>query len=48
MGGGGGGAGVTNFVLERTYPEEFLDVSTSGFVSEECHSGCKSQNIEIQ
>ena len=40
--------GVTNFVLERTYPEEHLNLSKSGFVSEEGHSGCKSQNIAIR
>ena len=39
--------GVTNFVLERTCPEEHLNLSKSGFVSEEDHSGCKSQNIAI-
>ena len=37
--------GVTDFVLERTCPEEHLNLSKSGFVSEERHSGCKSQNI---
>ena len=39
--------GVTDFVLERTCPEEHLNLSTSGFVFEEGHSGCKSQNIAI-
>ena len=39
---------VTDFVLERTYPEEYLNLSKSGFVSEEGHSGCKSQNIAIR
>ena len=33
---------VTDFVLERTCPEEHLNLSKSGFVSEEGHSGCKS------
>ena len=40
--------GVTDFVLERTCPEEHLHLSKSGFVSEEGHSGCKSQNIAIR
>ena len=40
--------GVTDFVLERTCPEEHLTLSKSGFVSEEGHSGCKSQNIAIR
>ena len=40
--------GVTYFVLERTCPEEHLNLSKSGFVSEEGHSGCKSQNIAIR
>ena len=40
--------GVTDFVLERTCPEEQLNLSNSGFVSEEGHSGCKSQNIAIR
>ena len=40
--------GVTDFVLERTCPEELLNLSKSGFVSEEDHSGCMSQNIEIR
>ena len=40
--------GVTDFVLERTCPEEHLNLSKSGFVSEEGHSGCKSQNIAIR
>ena len=39
--------GVTDFVLEITCPEEHLNLSKSGFVSEEDHSGCKSQNIAI-
>ena len=43
----GGGGGVTDFVLEITCPEEHLNLSKSGFVSEEDHSGCKSQNIAI-
>ena len=34
--------GVTDFVLEKTCPEEHLNRSKSGFVSEEGHSGCKS------
>ena len=45
---GGGGGGVTDFVLERTCPEEHLNLSKSGFVSEEGNSGCKSQNIAIR
>ena len=40
--------GVTDFVLERTCPEEDLNLSKSGFVREEGHSGCKSQNIAIR
>ena len=40
--------GVTDFVLERTCPEEHLYRSKSGLVSEEGHSGCKSQNIAIR
>ena len=39
--------GVADFVLERTCLEEHLNLSKSGFVSEEDHSGCKSQNIAI-
>ena len=39
---------VTNFVLERTCPEEHLNQSKSGFVSEEGHGSCKSQNIAIR
>ena len=33
--------GVTEFVLEGTWPEEPLNLSESGLVSEEGHSGCK-------
>ena len=40
--------GVTDFVLERTCPEEHLNSSKSVFVSEEGHSGCKSQNIAVR
>ena len=40
--------GVTNFVLERTCPEEHLNLSKSGFVSEDHHNGCESQNIAIR
>ena len=40
--------GLTDFVLERTYPEEQLYLRKSGFVCEEGHSGCKSQNIAIR
>ena len=40
--------GVTDFVLERTCPEEHLNLSKSGFLSEEGHSGCKPQNIAIR
>ena len=43
----GGGGGVTDFVLERTCPEEHLNLSKQGFVSEG-HSGCKSHNVEIR
>ena len=40
--------GVTDFVLERTCPEEHLNLSKSGFVCEEGQSGYKSQNIVIR
>ena len=40
--------GVTDFVLERTCQEEHLNLSKPGFVSEEGHSGCNSQTIEIR
>ena len=40
--------GVTDFILERTCQEEHLNLSKPGFVSEEGHSGCKSQNIAIR
>ena len=40
--------GVTDFVLERTCPEEHLNLSKTGFVSEDHHNGCKSQNIAIR
>ena len=40
--------GVTESVLERTCPEEHLNLSKSGFASEEGHSGYKSQNIAIR
>ena len=40
--------GVTDFVLERACPEEHLNLSKSGFVSEEGQSGCMSQNIAIR
>ena len=40
--------GVTDFVLEITCPEEHLNLSKSGFVSEEGQGGCKSQNIAIR
>ena len=39
--------GVTDFVLERTCPEERLNLRKSDFVSEQGQSGCKSQNISI-
>ena len=42
------GGGVTNFVLERTCPKEHLNLTKLGFVSEEGHNGCKSQNIAIR
>ena len=34
--------------MERICPEEHLNLSKSGFVSEEDHSGCKAQNIAIR
>ena len=34
--------------MERTCPEEHLNLSKSGFVSEEGHSGCKSQNMAMR
>ena len=34
--------------MERTCPEEHLNLSNLGSVSEEGHSGCKSQNIAIR
>ena len=40
--------GVTDFVFAGTCPEEHPNLSKSGFVSEEDHSGCKSQNIAIR
>ena len=40
--------GVTDFVLERTCSEERLNLSKSDFVSEQGHSGCKSQNIALR
>ena len=40
--------GVTDFVLERTCPEEHLHLSKSGSVSEEGQSACKSQYIAIR
>ena len=40
--------GVTDFVLERKCPEKHLNLRKSGFVSEEDHGGCKSQNIAIR
>ena len=40
--------GVTDFVLERACLEEHLNLSKSGFISKEDHSGCKSQNIAIR
>ena len=39
------GGGVTEFVLERTCPQEHLNLSKLAFVSKEGHSGCKSTNI---
>ena len=35
-------------VLERTCPEEHLNLSKSAFFSKKGHSGCKSQNIAIR
>ena len=40
--------GVTAFVLERTCPEEHLNLSRSGFFNEMNHSGCKSKNFAIR
>ena len=40
--------GGHRLVLESTCLEEHLNLSKSGFVSEEGHSGCKSQNIAIR
>ena len=40
--------GLTDFVLERTCPEEHLNMSKLGFVSGAGHSGCKSQIIAIR
>ena len=40
--------GVTDFVLERTCPEVRPNLRKSGFVSEEDHSGYKSQNIAVE
>ena len=40
--------GVTDFVLERTCPEKRLNLRKSDFVSEQGHSGCRSQNIAIR
>ena len=34
--------------VERTCPVEHLNLSKSGFVSEEGHSGCKFENIAIR
>ena len=42
------GVTITDFVLERTYPKEHLNLRKSGFVSEEGQGGCKSQNIAIR
>ena len=39
---------VTDFVLERTCPEESLNLSKLGFISEEGHSDYKFQNIAIR
>ena len=40
--------GITDFVLERTCPEEHQNLRQLGFVSEEGHSGCKCQNIALE
>ena len=40
--------GITDFVLQRMCPEEHLNLSKSGFISEEGHCGCKSQNTAIR
>ena len=39
---------ITDFASERTCQEKHLNLSKSGFVSEEDQSGCKSQNIAIR
>ena len=40
--------GVIDFVSVKTCPEELLNLSKSGFVSKDGHSGCKPQNIAIR
>ena len=40
--------GVTDFILERTGPEEHLNLSKLHFPSKEGHSGCKFHNIAIR
>ena len=40
--------GVADFVLERTCPEEQLNLSKSRFVSEEGHSGWKSKILQLE
>ena len=39
--------GVTDFVSEKTCPEKNLNLSKSGFLSEEDQTGCKSQNLKV-
>ena len=40
--------GITDFVFERTCPEEHLNLSKLGFFSEEGHSGYKSNIFAIR
>ena len=40
--------GVTDSLLERTCLQERLKLRKSDFVSEQGHSGCKSQDIVIR
>lgn len=40
--------GLTDFYLERTCPEKGLNLRKSDFVSEQGHSGYRSQNIVIR
>ena len=45
--GGGEGDHHTAFVSERSSPEERLNLSNSGFVSEEGHSGCIEEKCSL-